>query len=59
MAETAFKLPRQNIVFAAAGGWDAAGAKALRAGKYLSGGNPDRYPASGQTHRVWYDHVEF
>ena len=29
MAETAFKLPRQNIVFAAAGGWDAAGAKAF------------------------------
>ena len=29
MAEAAFKLPRQNIVFAAAGGWDAAGAKAF------------------------------
>ncbi len=29
MAETAFKLPRENIVFAAAGGWDAAGAKAF------------------------------
>ena len=29
MAETAFKLPRENIVFAAFGGWDAAGAKAF------------------------------
>ena len=29
MAETAFKLPRENIVFAATGGWDAAGAKAF------------------------------
>jgi hypothetical protein len=29
MGETAFKLPRENIVFAAAGGWDASGAKAF------------------------------
>ena len=29
MAETAFKLPRENIVFAAFGGWDAAGAEAF------------------------------
>ena len=29
MAETAFKLPRENIVFAAFGGWDAAGAKSF------------------------------
>ena len=29
MAETAFKLPRENIVFAAFGGWDATGAKAF------------------------------
>lgn len=28
MAETAFNLPRENIAFAAFGGWDAAGAKA-------------------------------
>jgi 2-haloacid dehalogenase len=27
MAEAAFKLPRENIMFAAFGGWDAAGAK--------------------------------
>jgi 2-haloacid dehalogenase len=29
MAETAFKVPRENIVFAAFGGWDAAGAKSF------------------------------
>jgi|HubBroStandDraft_2_1064218.scaffolds.fasta_scaffold69736_3 2-haloacid dehalogenase len=29
MAETAFNLPRENIVFAAFGGWDAAGAKSF------------------------------
>jgi 2-haloacid dehalogenase len=29
MAEAAFKLPRENIVFAAFGGWDAAGAKSF------------------------------
>lgn len=29
MAETAFQLPRENIVFAAFGGWDAAGAKSF------------------------------
>jgi 2-haloacid dehalogenase len=29
MAEVAFKLPRENIVFAAFGGWDAAGAKSF------------------------------
>lgn len=29
MAENAFKLPRENIVFAAFGGWDAAGAKSF------------------------------
>ena len=29
MAENAFKLPRENIVFAAFGGWDAAGSKSF------------------------------
>jgi 2-haloacid dehalogenase len=29
MAETAFELPREAIVFAAFGGWDAAGAKSF------------------------------
>ncbi|MGC1788785.1 MAG: haloacid dehalogenase type II [Terriglobales bacterium] len=29
MAETSFKLPREAIVFAATGGWDAAGAKSF------------------------------
>lgn len=29
MAETNFKLPRENIVFAAFGGWDAAGARSF------------------------------
>jgi 2-haloacid dehalogenase len=29
MAETALRIPRDNIVFAAFGGWDAAGGKAF------------------------------
>jgi 2-haloacid dehalogenase len=29
MAETAFNLPRENIAFAAFGGWDAAGARSF------------------------------
>jgi 2-haloacid dehalogenase len=29
MAEVVFNLPRENIVFAAFGGWDAAGAKSF------------------------------
>ena len=29
MAEVAFNLPRESIVFAAFGGWDAAGAKSF------------------------------